>query len=216
METIKILIADDHVIIHNGIEDILRSFEKYQIVGHAFNGKEAIEKTIEFNPDIIFMDLSMPVMSGIEAITILNEKFPHIKIIVLTQHDEQEYALHAFRSGGNGYLLKNSKKEEFVDAIETVLKNKRYISSELSERMIDNVLEKDSQKDKQPEVHLTRREIEIIRKIADDSSNQEIADSLNISLRTVETHRRNLMQKLKAKSVIAMLKYAVTNKLVDL
>ncbi len=216
MDKIKILIADDHEIIHNGIEDILRSYSNYQIIGHAYNGKEAVEMAVELNPDVIFMDLSMPVMGGIEAIALLKEKRPEIKIIVLTQHDEKEYAIHAFKSGGNGYLIKNSKKEEIFEAIETVLKNKRYISYDLSEKMIDNALDKNSPKHSEQEVHLTRREIEIIRKIADDSSNQEIADSLNISLRTVETHRRNLMQKLKAKSVIAMLKYAVANKLIDL
>ncbi len=216
MEKVEILIADDHEVIHNGIRDILRTHTNYTIVGNAYDGEEAIEKALELKPDIIFMDISMPKLNGIEAIKVIAKKLSNTKILALTQHEENEYILQILKAGGNGYLLKNSKKEEFIEAIETVIKGNRYLSPKLSERMINNVLEQVSSKNetKPDEVHLTRREIEIIQKIADDKSNLEIADELHLSVRTVETHRRNLMQKLKVNSVVALLKYATQNNII--
>lgn len=216
MEKINILIVDDHEVIHNGIRDILRSQNNYVIVGNAYDGEEAITKALELKPDIIFMDISMPKLNGIEAIKVIAQKLPETKMLALTQHEENEYILQILKAGGNGYLLKNSKKEEFIEAIESVIQGERYLSSELSERMINNVLEQaESQKNtNQDEIHLTRREIEIIQKIADDKSNLEIADELHLSVRTIETHRRNLMQKLKINSVVALLKYATQNNII--
>ncbi|MCD4731912.1 MAG: response regulator transcription factor [Bacteroidales bacterium] len=210
METLNILIADDHEVIHNGIRDILRSYKRYKISGNAYDGEEAIDKALKLRPDIIFMDISMPKINGIEAIRVIATKLPDTKIIALTQHEENEYVLQILRAGGDGYLLKNSNKEEFIDAIESVIQGKRYLSNKLSERMINNVLEQESKQEDsdQHEIQLTRREIEIIQKIADDKSNQEIADELHISIRTVETHRRNLMQKLKVNTLVGLLKYA--------
>jgi two-component system, NarL family, nitrate/nitrite response regulator NarL len=214
---VRILIVDDHEIIHNGIKDILRSEEEYDIVGHAFDGQEAIEKTKALNPDLIMMDISMPIMNGIEAVKAIKELNVGARIIALTQHSDNEYITEMFKAGANGYLLKNSRKDEFIEAIETVLKKRRYLSYNLSEQLINSSIDNNKQAPASQEtIHLTRREIEIIQKIAEDKNNQEIADELFISLRTVETHRRNLMQKLKVKSVVAIIKYAVSNKLIDL
>ncbi len=217
MEIVNILIADDHQLILNGITDMLKPYKRYKIVGKAMDGKEAVEKALELKPDIIFMDISMPGLNGIEATKIIVEKLPGIKILALTQHDENEYVLQILNAGGSGYLLKNSKKEEFEEAIESVLKGKKYLSREISDQMINDLLHQHSgrRNEKNAEIHLTKREIEIIQKIADDMSNQEIADELNISLRTVETHRRNLMQKLKVKTVVALLKYASQHNIIS-
>lgn len=215
METLNILIADDHEVIHNGIRDILRPFKTYNIVGNAYDGEEAVEKALQLKPDIIFMDISMPRQNGIEAIKIIKKKLPNIKILALTQHEENEYIVQILKAGGNGYLLKNSKKEEFIEAIESVMQDKRYLSKQLSEQMINNVIDQVSGENPNgDEIHLTRREIEIIQKIADDKNNQEIAVELHLSVRTVETHRRNLMQKLKVNSVVALLKYATQNNII--
>ena len=216
METISILIADDHKIIHNGIVDILKPLEFLEIIGHAYNGQEAYEKAIELKPDIIFMDIGMPEMNGIEATRLIRKENSYSKIIALTQYEENEYIVQFLGAGGNGYLLKNSKKEEFVAAIEAVLNNQRYMNYELSQNMLNSVIDKGSVPKGEKRIHLTRREIEIIKKIAEEKNNQEIAKDLNISLRTVETHRRNIMQKLEAKSVISLLKYASQHKLIDL
>ncbi|MEN8157796.1 MAG: response regulator transcription factor [Bacteroidota bacterium] len=216
MERVSIIIADDHEIIHNGIIDILKPLEDLVILGHAYNGREAVDKALELNPDVIFMDIAMPELNGIEATRLIREENAHSKIIALTQYEESEYVVQFLGAGGNGYLLKNSRRDEFKAAIEAVLKNQRYLSYELSHSLLDSVLRKESLPRDQKRVHLTRREIEIIKKIADEKNNQEIADELNISLRTVETHRRNIMQKLEAKSVVSLLKYASQHKIIDL
>lgn len=217
METIKIVIADDHELILNGIKDMLRPVKRFKIVATAMNGKQAIEKAREFKPDIIFTDISMPLMSGIEATKLISSEYPGIKILALTQHEENEYVLQFLNAGGDGYLLKNSTKEDFIKAIDTVLKGDRFLSKQVSEQMINNMVTKNAHNsgDSLEDVHLTKREIEIIKKIADDLSNQQIADELNISLRTVETHRRNIMQKLKVNTVVALLKYASSHNIIS-
>lgn len=215
MEIVKILIADDHQLIHSGIKDMLRTNKRYRITGHAYNGQEAIDQCLLHNPDVIFMDISMPVMNGIDATRIIQKKLPDIKIIALTQHEEYEYVMQFINAGGFGYLLKNASKEEFVNAIDSVLEDRKYFSQEVSAQMI-SALSKDKSDANQKEknVLLTTREKEILQKIADDLSNQQIADDLNISLRTVETHRRNIMQKLKVNTVVALIKYATQHKLI--
>lgn len=216
MDKIRILITDDHEVIHSGIADILKNENRLEIIGHAYNGQQAIEKALSLDPHIIFMDISMPVMNGINATRELLKILPHIKIIGLSQHDENEYVLQFLNSGGKGYLLKNSKQEEFIQAIDTVLQGNRYLNAELSLALAERALIKESSEKTEEKVHLTRREIEIIQKIAEDMSNQQIADSLSISLRTVETHRRNIAHKLNAKSVVSILKYAIQNSLIDI
>lgn len=209
MGLIKILIVDDHELILSGLRDMLGSLENVKIVGEAINGQEAFEKANILKPEIIFMDISMPVMNGIEATRLIIENLPQTKIIALTQHEESEYVMQVMKMGGSGYLLKNSKKEEFVEAMDAVMNGRKYLSQNISLKMLNTLAKEGAGKKYEKEdVHLTKREKEIIQKIGDDLSNQQIADELNISLRTVETHRRNLMQKLKVKSVVALLKYA--------
>lgn len=217
MKEVRILIADDHQLILNGITDMLRSISEYKIVAMAMNGKEAVEKTFEHNPDLIFMDISMPEMNGIEACSIISSTLPAVKIIALTQHEDNEYVKQILNAGGSGYLLKNSTKEEFIDAIETVMSGKKYLSKKISEQMLNDMLSENYEKEEtKSDIKLTRREKEIIQKIADELSNQEIADELFISLRTVETHRRNIMQKLKVKSVVSLIKYAAQQNIINL
>ena len=217
MEIVKILIADDHELIHNGIINILKPLKRYKIVGKAVNGEDAIEKARLLDPDIILMDISMPVLNGIEATRIISKTMPEIKILALTQHEENEYVVEILKAGGSGYLLKNSKKQEFVDAIESVLSGKKVFSNKISEQLFNRLVNPPHENDKneEPEIPLTKREIEIIQNIADDLSNQQIADKLHISLRTVETHRRNLMQKLNVKTVVALLKYAARHNIIS-
>ena len=217
MEKIKILIVDDHEVIHSGIGEILKSHNAFEIIGDAYDGKEAVEKAAKLKPDVIFMDISMPVLGGIDATREIISILPDTRIIALTQHEESEYVTQMLKAGGMGYMHKNSKREDFIDAINRVMRNERYLSYELSASMINNILEKSEDKTNSVEnVHLTRREIDIIKKIAEEKNNQEIADEYGISLRTVETHRRNIMLKLKAKSVVSIIKYASQNNLIDL
>jgi two-component system nitrate/nitrite response regulator NarL len=217
MKKIKILIVDDHDLIHNGIKDILKTVKRYKIIGNAYNGEEAIDKSLELKPDIILMDISMPVMNGIEATRFILDKLPEVKILALTQHEENEYVLQFLKSGGSGYLLKNSKKDEFINAIDSIMENKRVLSHKISEQLLNDLMNKSNPESTEvkAEVPLTKREIEIIKKIADDMTNQQMADELHISLRTVETHRRNLMQKLNVNTVVALLKYATHHHIIS-
>ncbi|MCF6170839.1 MAG: response regulator transcription factor [Bacteroidales bacterium] len=216
MKTVRILIADDHQLILNGISDMLRPNKEFRIVGRATNGEEAVSKALKLKPDLIFMDISMPIMNGIDATRKIKKKLPAIHILALTQHEEKEYVTQMLKAGGSGYLLKNSKKDEFVEAIELVMNGNHYLSRKVSEQMISDLIhsERDNSSP-QDEVTLTRREKEIIVKISEELSNQEIAEELHISLRTVETHRRNIMQKLKVKSVVSLLKYAARRKIIS-
>ena len=216
MKKIRILIVDDHEIIHRGVMDLLQNEKEYTVDGHAYNGKEAIEKARELLPNIIFMDISMPVMNGIETIKTLAPELPDTKFIVLSQHDENEFVLQALTAGAHGYLLKNSTKDVFIEAIRQVMANNRYLDAYTSQKMIEVSMKNLHADQSVSAIYITRREKEIIRKIAEDKSNQQIADEMNISLRTVETHRRNVMQKLKVNTVVGLLKIAIKLNLISL
>lgn len=217
MKKIRILIVDDHNLIINGIKSLLSPIQNFEIIGEANDGQQAIDLSLKIKPDVIIMDISMPVLSGIDATKIILEKLPETKVIALTQHEDSEYVIQILNAGGYGYLLKNSKKEEFIDAINTVCEGRKYFSKNISNLLLNDLLENKSAKPKEePKILLTKREKEIIQKIADELSNYQIADELNISLRTVETHRRNIMQKLNLTNVVSLIKYAVANEIVSL
>ena len=214
----RILLVDDHEIILDGLRAMLYKTNDFQIVGEAKSGKEAIEKTLELLPEVIIMDISMPDMSGIEATEIIKKKFPRIKILVLTQHESSDYIMRMLKAGADGYLLKNCKKAELTEALESLINNEKYLGKRVSTILMDNVynVKNRDSKEQESRIILTPREIEIIRHISADLSNQDIADRLNISIRTVETYRRNIMLKLNVKSVIALVRYAVKHGLVEI
>lgn len=210
MDRKKVLIVDDHELIHKGISDILVNLQEYILVGQAFSGEEAVQKTRELEPDIILMDISMPGGNGIDASRKILSTHPGIKIIALSQHDSKEYITQMLDAGCLGYLLKNSRKDEIISALEMVSRNKRYINPQ----MIDLFM---SERNKDPDkIKLTRRELEVLSSISEGKNNPEIAEALNISVRTVETHRRNLMQKLKVNSVVELIKKGVKLKLIEI
>lgn len=217
MKTIKIMIVDDHNLIINGIKSLLSHINNFEIIGEANDGQQAIDLALEIKPDVIIMDISMPVLSGIEATKAILDKLPETKVIALTQHENSEYVNQILNAGGSGYLLKNSKKEEFVNAINSVCEGRKYFSKNISDLLLNDLLKNKSTKPKiDKEILLTRREKEIIQKIVNELNNNQIAEELNISLRTVETHRRNIMQKLSIKNVVSLIKYAVSNGIVSL
>lgn len=218
MKKIRILIVDDHQLIINGIRAMLEPIETFSIVGEANDGKEAILKAVELTPDVIIMDISMPELSGFESSQIILKKLPNTKILALTQHEESEYVMQMMNAGAFGYLLKNTRKEEFIEAIKTVSRGEKYFGKKISDLLLNNLIQskQNNKEEDKAEVKLTKREKEIIQKIAEELSNQQIADKLNISLRTVETHRRNIMQKLDVNNAVSLIRYAVQNHLVSL
>ncbi|MFI5222082.1 MAG: response regulator [Bacteroidia bacterium] len=213
MKKFKILIADDHSIVREGIKTMLKDVEGFEFIGEAENGKEAIEKIKKLSPDIFITDISMPEMSGIEAIQIVKKEFPNVKTLILTIHSEEEYIEQIFKSGATGCLYKNAGKNEFELAIRSVGIGENYYCRGLSNVLLKDYFNKKekSAKENQNEknTYLTFREKQILKLIAEEHSNSEIAEKLFISVRTVETHRKNMMQKLNLESTIALIKYAV-------
>ena len=204
MAKIKILITDDHSIVREGIKVMLKDINDFVIVGEAENGKEAIDKIMTLFPDVIIMDISMPVMTGIEAIKIIKRDYPKVKTLVLTIHSEKEYIEQIYKSGATGCLYKNAGKNEFETAIRSIYRGESYFDSGMSNTLLEEYF---NPQDK--ENPLTKREQQILKLIVEELSNQETADKLFISVRTVETHRKNIMQKLKIDSTIGLIKYAV-------
>lgn len=211
MKRIKILIVDDHFLVRTGIISLLRDVPEIEIIGEAENGKIAIEKCKQDMPDVVLMDISMPDMSGIEATKIIKTENSAINVLILTMHESEEYFYNTLKQGASGILNKNVSKDELVKAIVTVSIGKRYIGNSISEFMIDTLMQKFEEEfisKQKEEVILTKREKDILYFIANGFSNQDIADKLNISIRTVETHKSNLMQKLSLKSAAALSLYA--------
>lgn len=219
MKTTKILIVDDHEVVRDGLKNILTSLDNIAIAGEAGNGEDAVKMYSTLKPDIVIMDISMPGMNGIEATRVIKEKDPDARILILTMHDNQEYLNQIIRSGAKGFILKNTDKEELLEAVRTVAGGENFFSKDISKLIIDNYIRtaKETEKgDAYKEVPLTKREIEILKLIASGYSNQEIANILYISYNTVDTHRKNIMHKLSIKNTAGLVRYAIEKGLISL
>jgi DNA-binding NarL/FixJ family response regulator len=213
---VRIVIAEDHTILREGLRSLLCSNPNFEIVGEAEDGREAIRCVEKLKPDLILTDLSMPRMNGMEAIKEIKRESPETKVLVLTVHKAEEYILAAFRAGADGYLLKDSTHVELVMAVNKVLSGKHYISPEISEKVVEGYLEgKKALKSKTSWETLTQREREILKLIAEGYKNKEIADDLCISAKTVEKHRANLMEKLNLHNAQALTAFAIDKGLVS-
>jgi len=215
--TIKILIADDHKIIRDGIKALLQQEEHFEIVGEAENGQIAIILTKELKPDLVIMDINMPVMSGIAATKEITENYPFAKVLVLTMTNEQEHIKNMIEVGAGGYILKNSGQEELVSAITTIVAGQNYFSDEVKNAIMQNMVQKKTKNDKiaGEQVPLTRREKDVLNLIVQEFTNYEIGEKLFISVRTVDAHRRNLLEKTGARNTAGLVKYAIENNLFD-
>ena len=211
----RIFIAEDHTILRAGLRAMLSSNPDYEIIGEAENGREAIRGVENNEPDLIILDLSMPRMNGLEAITEIKKISPEIKILVLTIHKTDEYILPVLKAGADGYMLKYDTQVELMTAIKSVLQGKRYLSPGVSQQVVEGYLQgnitikSDSSWDT-----LTKREREVLKLIAEGHKNRGIADYLCISENTVVKHRANLMEKLDMHNASALTAYAISKGLV--
>jgi two-component system response regulator NreC len=212
----RIVIAEDHTILREGLRSLLSSSPDLEIVGEAGDGREAVRCVEKLKPDLILTDLSMPRMNGMEAIREIKKQSPKTKILVLTVHKTEEYILATLKAGADGYLLKDSTHHELMMGVKNVLNGKHYISPEISEKVIEGYLE--GRKTLKPRTSwetLTQREREILKLIAEGYKNKEIAEDLCISVKTVEKHRANLMEKLNLHNVQALTALAIEKGLVS-
>lgn len=211
----RIVIAEDHTILREGLKSLLSLNPELAVVGEAQDGREAVRIASELKPDLVLMDLSMPRMNGIEAIKEIKRQHPEIKIIVFTVYKTEEYVLASLQAGADGYILKEANYAEFLVAIKNVLMGKHYLSPEISGKVIEGYLK--GQQDHAPLTvwdTLTSREREILKLVGEGYKNREIADDLCISMKTVEKHRENLMKKLDLHTASALTSYAIEKGLV--
>ncbi|MDG0844045.1 nitrate respiration regulation response regulator NreC [Staphylococcus equorum] len=215
----RIVIADDHAVVRTGFSMILNYQEDMEVVGTAADGVEAYQKVMEYKPDVLIMDLSMPPgESGLIATSKISESFPETKILILTMFDDDEYLFHVLRNGAKGYILKNAPDEQFLLAVRTVYQGETYVDMKLTTSLVNefvNNSSQDTQASNDPFKILSKREIEILPLIAKGYGNKEIAQKLFVSVKTVEAHKTHIMQKLDLKTKPELVEYAMKKKLVD-
>lgn len=217
MEKIRLLLADDHVLVRKGIMAMLESEKEIEIVGEANNGIEALEMSKKLTPDILIIDIRMPEMNGLEATSKLHEYSPNTKALILSMHDSDDYVLQSLEVGAYGYLLKDTEKNEFLKALHQVQQGNKYYSGTVSNALASQLLGNKKMAPVKKETNdygLTKRETEILGLIIDGKKNPQIAETLGKSIRTIETHRFNIMKKLGVNNAVDMVNKAIKENLV--
>lgn len=216
---IKLILAEDHKVVRDGLRRMLEQKDQIDLVGEAENGKQVLELLEESEADIVLSDLNMPIMDGLELTEAVVKNHPNTKVIILTMLDEPHYIKKLMGSGAEGYLFKNSGVEEVVTAIEKVYRGDTYMSDEVTDKLAQYVIRR---KKSNPDhskfgysVDLTKRELEVLELIIKEYSNQEIADKLFISVRTVDAHKRNLIEKTGSRNLAGLVMYAIAHELFD-
>jgi len=213
-ENIKVLVVDDHELFRKGVIMVLTKMDNVDVIGEANNGKEFLAMLNSHKPDVVFIDIKMPIMNGIEATTIATNRFPDIKIIALSMFGEEEYLHKMINAGAKGFLLKNSSISEIERAINLVYNGKNCYSDDLLGYFTDKFIDKKPKDD--DTIKLTRRELEVLNLVAQGLSNTEVADKLFISKRTVDGHKANLIQKTGSKNIVDLLIYSIKNNIISI
>lgn len=210
MKKPTVILADDHTLVLEGFRRLLETH--CELLATVGDGQDLLQAVAQHRPDIVILDISMPVMNGIEAARTLKAKFPSMKLVFVTMHADPAYLRAAFQAGASGYILKQSLSDELTQALHTVLRGQTYVTPLIAKDVVDGVLGSD----KQPLIELTARQQEVLQLIVDGLSAKDIAAKLSISHRTVEFHKAQLMQQLDLHSTVELIKFALTNGLVRL
>ena len=213
MTSLRILLADDHHLVRSGMRSLLQSFADAEVVGETGDGREAIELVKTCGPNIVLMDIAMPGLNGIEATARIVKEFPHTRVIILSMHADEEYVLQALRAGAAGYLLKNAAPAELELAIHAVARGETWLSPTISRHVIEEYLGGRSGS-AGPLEQLTPRQREILQLIAEGRTTKQIAARLDVSIKTIETHRTQLMERLGIHDVAGLVRYAIRHGLV--
>ncbi len=211
---IKVLICDDHKLFAEGIKAILKTEASIEVVGEARDGRQAIEKVKELHPDLVLMDVQMPDLSGFEATRRLHEADPSVKVLMLTMHDEEELVARCLEAGAAGYIIKDAPASQLIYAIEMVMKGERYLSPVVLKKVMEGYV----RNTKRPQTsydRLSRREREILKLLAEGLTVKEIATRLNLSVKTVDVHKYNLMRKIDVHDRAGLIRYAIQKRLIE-
>ena len=217
---VKIVIADDHAVVRTGFSMILNYQEDMEVVATAADGVEAYQKVLEYKPDVLILDLSMPPgESGLVATSKISESFPETKILILTMYDDEEYLFHVLKSGAKGYILKNAPDEQLILAVRTVYQGETYVEMKMTTSLVNEFINQSHQEEvsysSDPFKILSKRELEILPLIAKGYGNKDIAEKLFVSVKTVEAHKTHIMNKLNLKSKPELVEYALKKKLLE-
>lgn len=215
-KTIRLLLVDDHPVVRRGMRSCLEGIRHVTVVDEAVDGKEAVTKVREQSPDIVLMDIDMPNMNGLEATSLIRKEFPKTRVLILSVHSNKDYVLQIIRSGAQGYVLKDASPADLVRAIESVDNGEPFFSPDVSQIVLNQYLEEAGSDGSENSVKLTTRERQVLSMIAEGQSNKEMANHLGVGVRTIETHRERVMNKLNIHSVAGLTKYAITNGIVKL
>lgn len=222
MMKIRLLLADDHTLVRGGLKALLEGLPGVQVVSEANDGREALQKVEEYHPDIVLMDIAMSGMNGLEATSRIKKSYPDTRVIILSMHTSEEYVLQALRAGASGYLLKDAGVAELELAIQAVARGETYLSPPVSRHVIADYIRrtggdyKAAETEVSPLDKLTPRQREILQLIAEGHTTQDIAHVLNISVKTVETHRMQLMDRLDIHDITGLVRFAIRVGLISL
>jgi DNA-binding NarL/FixJ family response regulator len=210
-----VLLADDHGVVRKGLRFLLERQPDMEVIGEAADGREAVRLTESLNPDIVIMDIAMPLLNGIEATAQMVRRAPNVGVIILSMHSDEDYLLSALNAGAKGYLLKESAEVDVVRAIQAVHKGAPYFSPEIAKTMLEDYMRFLQQRNLQDSYDLlTEREKEVLQLLAEGKSNKEVATLLEVSVNTVDSHRMHLMQKLNLHNTAEIVLYAVRKKII--
>lgn len=214
-ERIRILLADDHAVLREGIRSLLEDQPDMSVVGEAQDGREVVHLAGELKPDVVLMDIAMPLLNGLEATRQIKRDHPHVAVLVLTMHDNEEYVRQALSAGASGYVLKQAAASELVAAIRAVHRGEAVLSPAITRLVLEDYLHRDRIKPSPAPDDLTPREREILQLVAEGYTSREIAEMLSLSVKTVQAHRTSLMQKLDLHDRGELIKYAIQKKIIQ-
>ena len=217
MEKIRLILVDDHLLVRTGIANILSGEPGFEIIGEAAEAKEMFDLLKKSLPDIAVLDIALPGMSGIEITKKLHNDYPGIRILILSMHTSEEFIFNAINSGARGYLPKNTSRKELIEAIYAIHRGEEFFAESISNVILKSYIKKartNLPEDDNNEGLLSKREIEVLRLFAEGMTNQEIADKLFISIRTVESHKNHIMARLELKTTVDLVKFAIRNNIV--
>ena len=217
MAALKLLLADDHEIVRKGLRSVLEAQRECEVVGEAADGRQAVALAKELGPDIVILDISMPLLNGLEATRQILKIRPQTKVLILTMHESDPLIRDVLDAGARGYILKTDAGRDLVTAVESLRRNKTFFTSRVSQMILDGFLKGDARPSDTDNggIRLTPRQREIVQLLAEGKSSKEVAVALDLSVKTAETHRANIMRKLDCHSVSEVVRYAIRNKIIE-